>query len=59
MKELSIQSDVEMLSIEVMETYAKQKHIPSDEVINLFHKNHIFEKIMLQHEYLHQVSFDC
>lgn len=55
---LSIQSDVEMLSIQAMEMYAKEKHISGEEAMNLFHKYQVFEKILLQHEYLHQVSFE-
>ena len=55
---MSIQSDVEMLSIHAMEMFAKRKHISGDEAIELFHKYQIFEKILLQHEYLHQVDFE-
>lgn len=55
---MSIQSDIEMLSIQVMEMYALRYRLKPDEVNELFHKHQIFEKIILQHEYLHQVSFD-
>lgn len=54
---MSVQSDVEMLSIQAMETYAIRNHITGEEAIDIFHKYQIFEKILLQHEYLHQVSF--
>lgn len=54
----SIQSDVEMLSIQAMEAYAKEKHISGEEAMNLFHRYQVFEKMLLQHEYLHQVSFE-
>lgn len=55
---MSIQSDIEMLSIRAMEAYASKNHISGDKAIDIFHKYQIFEKIMVQHEYLHQVSFE-
>lgn len=55
---MSVQSDVEMLSIQAMETYAVRNNLSPREVNDVFHKHQIFEKIVLQHEYLHQVSFD-
>lgn len=55
---MSIQSDVEMLSIQAMETYAARNDLSPKEVNDIFHKHQIFEKIVLQHEYLHQVSFE-
>lgn len=55
---MSIQADTEMISIRVMETYAKKNHISGEETIELFHQYQVFEKIMIQHEYLHQVSFE-
>lgn len=55
---MSIQSDVEMLSIQAMEAYAKRHHLSGDDVMQLFYRCQIFEKIMLQHEYLHQVDFE-
>lgn len=55
---MSIQSDIEMLSIQAMEEYAKRNHMSGKETIDLFHQYQVFEKIMIQHEYLHQVSFD-
>lgn len=55
---MSMQSDIEMLSIQAMEMYALRRRLKPDEVNELFHKHQIFEKIILQHEYLHQVSFD-
>ena len=55
---MSIQADTEMISIQAMETYAKKNHISGEEAIELFHKYQVFEKIMIQHEYLHQVSFE-
>ena len=55
---MSIQSDIEMLSIQAMETYAKRNHITGEEAINNFYRYQVFEKIMIQHEYLHQVGFE-
>lgn len=55
---MSIQSDIEMLSIQALEVYAKKNHLLISETNDLFHKHQIFEKILLQHEYLHQVSFE-
>lgn len=55
---MGIQSDIEMLSVQAMEVYAKKNNITSTEVIGLFQKHQLFEKIILQHEYLHQISFE-
>lgn len=55
---MSIQTDVEMLSIRAMETYAKRHHLSGEAATELFHKCQVFEKIMIQHEYLHQVDFE-
>ncbi len=53
---MSVQSDVELLYIMARENYTKEHKLSSEEVKNIFHRNHILENIMLQHEYLHQVS---
>ncbi|MDO5406325.1 MAG: DUF3990 domain-containing protein [Eubacteriales bacterium] len=55
---LSVQSDIEILSIKAMETYAKRNHISGEEAISIFHQYQVFEKILIQHEYLHQVDFE-
>lgn len=55
---MSIQSDIEILTIEAIETYALQNHLSAHEVNELFEQKQVFEKIVLQHEYLHQISFD-
>ncbi len=55
---MSIQSDVEMLSIQAMESYANKNHITGNEAMKVFHQYQIFEKILLQHEYLHQISYE-
>lgn len=54
---MSIQSDVEILSIRAMEHYAKSHNLSEMDTANLFHKHQVFEKIILQHEYLHQLDF--
>jgi len=55
---MSLQSDTEMLSVLAVEEYASQNHITVDAAYELFHRHQIFEKIILQHEYLHQISMD-
>lgn len=55
---MSMQSDTEMLSIRAMETYASRNGLSPKEVNQVFHSHQVFEKIILQHEYLHQVSFE-
>ena len=55
---MSAQTDCEMLSIEVMEAYAGKYNLSGNKVVELFQKNQVFEKMLIQHEYLHQVSFE-
>ena len=55
---MSVQSDIQMLSIRSMEVYASRNNLTTNEVNDIFHKHQIFEKIVLQHEYLHQVDFE-
>ena len=55
---MSAQTDCEMLSIEVMEAYAGKYNLSDNKVVELFQKNQVFEKMLIQHEYLHQVSFE-
>ncbi|KIR01172.1 hypothetical protein P261_02870 [Lachnospiraceae bacterium TWA4] len=55
---MSIQSDTEMISISAVERYAEQNHLEVKEVYELFYRHQIFEKIILQHEYLHQISME-
>lgn len=54
---MSVQSDIEILSIQAMEAFARENHISGEEVMGIFQRYQVFEKIMIQHEYLHQVSF--
>lgn len=53
---MSIQSDIEMLSIEALEYYAKKHQISEDDAFNIFCKHQVFEKILIQHETLHQLD---
>ena len=55
---MSVQTDCEILAVEAMEAYAEKYNISGEEVAELFHKNQVFEKMLIQHEYLHQVSFE-
>lgn len=55
---MSIQSDVELLSIMTMEKYAQVHGLTNEQVMNVFNDNHVMEKILLQHEYLHQIGFE-
>ena len=53
---MSAQTDSEMLSVEAMEAYAKKYGLSGPQTMKLFHENQVFEKMLIQHEYLHQVS---
>ena len=55
---MSVQTDCEMLSVQAMEAYARKYHVSGNVVVELFHQNQVFEKMMIQHEYLHQISFE-
>lgn len=55
---MSIQADTEILSIQAIEAYANKNHISGKEASDIFHQYHVIEKIMIQHEYLHQISFE-
>ncbi len=55
---MSIQSDTEFLSIAAVEEYAAKRNISVNVAYELFQRHQIFEKILLQHEYLHQISMD-
>lgn len=54
---MSVQTDIDMLSVEAMEQYAKQHKMQGDDVVELFHRYQVYEKMLIQHEYLHQVDF--
>lgn len=55
---MSVQTDCEMLSVEIMEAYAEKYDLSGEKVVELFHEHQIFEKILIQHEYLHQISIE-
>ena len=46
---MSVQTDCEMLSVQAMEAYARKYHVSGNDVIELFHENQVFEKMMIQH----------
>lgn len=54
---MSVQTDIEMLYIEVAEEYSIRYGVSNEELSPLFSQHHVFEKMMQQHEYLHQVPF--
>lgn len=55
---MSVQSDVEMLSIQALEYYAKKHNITEEKAFSIFYKHQVFEKILIQHETLHQLDID-
>lgn len=52
------QSDIEFLFILSAESYSEKHKISYQETIELFHNSHIMEKMLVQHEYLHQVALE-
>lgn len=55
---MSKQSDIEFLMVQTMESYAEKKHLSIEKVLALFEEAQIYEKMILQHEYLHQIALD-
>ena len=55
---MSVQSDVEILSVQALEEYARQHNLSTEETVKLFYKHQVFEKILIQHEYLHQLNIE-
>ena len=53
---MSIQSDIEILSVQAVEYYAQKHHLSEAEVFDLFCKHQVFEKILIQHDILHQLD---
>ena len=45
---MSVQTDCEMLSVQAMEAYARKYHVSGKSVVELFHENQVFEKMMIQ-----------
>lgn len=55
---MSKQSDIEFLLVLAIENYSKKYEISYQKTVELFHNNHIMEKMLIQHEYLHQIAFE-
>ena len=55
---MSIQKDCEMLAVMAAESYADKNNMAAQLVTRLFSDKQVFEKMLVQHEYLHQVSFE-
>ncbi len=55
---MSMQSDIEILFVQTIEIYAKRYGLSGESAVDLFHKHQVFEKMLMQHEYLHQVDFE-
>ena len=53
---MSIQSDLEILSVQAVEYYAQKHHLSEAEVFDLFCKHQVFEKILIQHKTLNQLD---
>lgn len=54
---MSVQSDVEILFVKMLEEYSKKYNLTEVETMNIFRKYQVYEKIILQYEYLHQLDF--
>lgn len=50
---MSIQSDVEILTVQAVEYYAQKHHLSEGDVFDFFCKHQVFEKILIQHERRH------
>ena len=48
--------NIEILSIQAVEYYAQKHHLSEAEAFDLFCKHQVFEKILIQHETLHQLD---
>lgn len=55
---MSVQTDMEMLYVHTLEKYALNHGMDANEVIIIFHENHMWSQMLLQYEYLHQVSLE-
>ena len=55
---MSVQSDIELLSIMAIEKYSQLHGLSSEQATELFNEKHVMEEILLQHEYLHQIGFE-
>ena len=43
---MSVYSDVQILSIRVMEAYAKKNHVSGEDALNIFHKYHLTDLLL-------------
>ncbi len=50
------QSDIEFLFTLAIEHYSKEHNCAYSDATELFHNNHVMEKMLVQHEYLHQIA---
>ncbi len=55
---MSKQADIEFLFILALENYTKTNNLTYEECTEIFHRNHIMEKMLVQHEYLHQIALE-
>ena len=55
---MSKQADIEFLFILALEKYTKTNNLTYEECTEIFHRNHIMEKMHVQHEYLHQIALE-
>lgn len=57
--DLSVQSDIEILSIQAMEAFARENHISGEEVMGIFQRYQVFEKIPQQKGFWDGILYDC
>lgn len=55
---MSKHSDIELLFILAVERYSEKHQFSYQAAIELFHDNHIMERMLVQHEYLHQIDIE-
>ena len=53
---MSKQTDIEMLFLMAAEDFANKQNLSREAIIEKFNRKQVFEKMLIQHEYLHQVS---
>ena len=56
---MSKQSDIEFLFILAAENYSQHYKISYQETVELFHNNHILEKMLVQHEFTSSCIGKC
>ena len=45
-KRMNVQTECEMLSVQAMEAYARKYYVSGNDVVELFHENQVFEKMI-------------